>query len=276
MRWRPASMQPVYAMLAVPLLALWVFACTDSTTSVEPNDNGVISVKIISQLQQTGLPGEELREPLRVQATEMIKDKEEPVPDIVVNFVVTSGGGFMYAGTAATDKDGIAADYWTIGPSLEDDNRVEVRSVDSDGTKHVWGTFYAYPAPDIDPPDVSFDMCIPEHLPGVGHPVPGGNCGSTFSAYPGEEVLIWAEADDCNSGGSDVWWKGLRVDDWPSPSSHWGINPWSGDEFDCFQNGWTTFVVLPDWKQGSHAVLVEAEDQWGNGGFAVGELIVLK
>ena len=66
-----------------------------------------------------------------------------PVPDYLVNFVVVDGGGSVFAGAALTSHEGLAIDYWTLGPVLGEQH-VEVRSVNSNtGQKEVWGTFVA-------------------------------------------------------------------------------------------------------------------------------------
>jgi len=273
MRWRIPTIA-----LAVPILAFLAYACTDSTILVEPAETGgVISFAIISGQDQVAHPDQELPEPLVVQATEMGADgKEAVVSGVVVNFVVTFGGGSVWAGAAATDKDGIAADYLTLGPEYYVTNRVEVRSVDSDGQKHVWDTFTAMAKEDATPPWVSFVLCSPD----PDNPqYPAEDCsfggGDTFS--PGDEYLIFVDAVDywdpvTRRAGMSTVFDG-RVDGQPV----FGVAIATSDDPPSFQATSPVLVVPPEYKGGETIpIVVWVIDDDRNIGTAVGELVVAK
>ncbi|MEO8200468.1 MAG: kelch repeat-containing protein [Gemmatimonadota bacterium] len=124
----------------LPLVAAWALAsCTD--TSQEPTQGDFpISLSVFSGNGQTGQAGQELAQPLQVLATD---GNNQPIPNQIVNFVVTSGGGSVFAGTALTNASGIAAEVWRLGTVAGQAHTVEVRAVDPDGTKHVFGVFTA-------------------------------------------------------------------------------------------------------------------------------------
>src|SRR5437773_2756394 len=84
--------------------------------------NGTISLHIVSANNQSGVVNTELSQPLVVQAT---NSDGIALVDLTVNFRVVSGGGSMYAGTASTDTEGTAADYWTLGTSTAQAQKVE-------------------------------------------------------------------------------------------------------------------------------------------------------
>jgi hypothetical protein len=89
---------------------------------------------------QSGPPGTELPEPLVVR---LLTGAGRPVPGQIVNFVVTRGGGSVFAGRAITDADGIAKERWTLG-AAPGENEVQARAVDATtGERLVFGTFRA-------------------------------------------------------------------------------------------------------------------------------------
>ena len=125
-------------------LALLFLAIGCGPDATAPSDLGPISLSVVSGNGQSGVVGTELTQPLVIKATD---SKGIVQGGLTVNFRVTSGGGSMYAGTAATDSKGIADDYWTLGTSTAQTQRVEVRAVLSSGQKQVYGTFTATPLP---------------------------------------------------------------------------------------------------------------------------------
>ncbi len=184
----------------IPIAALFAVCAAlscESTEVVEPPDSGFPTLSIVAGQDQVGHPGEELPEPLVVQAVEIVDGKETPVAGVVVNFVVTAGGGSVFAGAASTDKEGYAADYLTLG--LDYTNKVEVRSVDTNGQKHVWGTFTARAKDDATPPyaDVWFWCRDPENPQW-----PAEDCPSEF--YPGDEYVLRVWAIDPHDPVSDL------------------------------------------------------------------------
>lgn len=109
-----------------------------------PIDLGQISLLVVSGDGQSGVVGTELPQPLVIRAT---TSRGIVIPDLTVNFVVTSGGGSMFAGSASTNSRGIAADYWTLGTSMAQAQTVEVRAVLANGQKQVFGVFTATALP---------------------------------------------------------------------------------------------------------------------------------
>jgi len=108
----------------------------------------------------------------------------------IVNFVVASGGGSVFAGASVTNVDGVAQERWTLGLSTAEPQRVEVRAVDpSTGEPKVFGVFQATALPGpvsrIAFPDRLGDVqLVPEHtavpdpdpvtaLDAYENPVPG-------------------------------------------------------------------------------------------------------
>jgi hypothetical protein len=78
-------------------------------------------------------------------------DKGHVVKGQVVNFVVTAGGGHVFAGTAITNADGVAQERWTLGAAGA--QALEARAVDaSTGQALVFATFTATATLVIGPP----------------------------------------------------------------------------------------------------------------------------
>jgi hypothetical protein len=122
------------------LLAVPWGACTDA--DVTDVDLSTLSLTIVGDPHRTGTAGQELAEPVTVYLEKMDGKKVVPANKVTVNFVVTEGGGKVFAGAGVTDESGLASDYWTLGPT-PGSNTLEVRAVTGDGTKHVYGTFTA-------------------------------------------------------------------------------------------------------------------------------------
>jgi hypothetical protein len=94
---------------------------------------------------QSGTVGAELPDPLVVK---VVDEDGKPVRGQVVNFRVVSGGGSVFAGSALTNKDGIAQERWTLGAVARDSQKVEVRAVDSGtGQGVVFAVFHATATP---------------------------------------------------------------------------------------------------------------------------------
>jgi hypothetical protein len=137
------SRVPFTAAAVLSLTAMFfVMGCGPDATA--PPDLGQISLLIVSGNGQSGVVGTELPQPLVIKAT---NSKGAIISGLTVNFRVTNGNGSMFAGSATTDGKGIAADYWTLGTSTIQQQRVEVRAVSSAGTKQVFGVFSATTLP---------------------------------------------------------------------------------------------------------------------------------
>lgn len=124
---------------ALVAFAAVIASCTDSPE--QPSQRGLpISLLVFSGNNQIGTAGQELPQPIKVLAT---NSNNQPIAGQVVNFVVTTGGGSVFAGTALTDANGIAAEVWRVGTVAGSVQTVEVRAVAPDGTKQVFGVFTA-------------------------------------------------------------------------------------------------------------------------------------
>lgn len=137
-----------YPLCRTPWVLAAVLAAATSACSGEiaaPRASaGPARLVIVSGNAQTGHAGQELSQPLVVR---VVDDNGDPVADQVVNFRVVSGGGSTFAGATETDVNGIAQDYWTLGPdsTFIPGQRLEVRAVNpTTGEKQVLGTFNAF------------------------------------------------------------------------------------------------------------------------------------
>src|SRR5687768_2418110 len=113
-------------------------ACDDSTGS---KAGPAARLDIVGGNAQTAPVGTELPQPLVVKVTDA---KGRPVKGQVVNFVVTAGGGKVFAGASITNDDGVAQERWTLGTVAGAPQTLEVRAVDSTtGQALVFATFTA-------------------------------------------------------------------------------------------------------------------------------------
>ena len=95
-----------------------------------------------------------------------------------MNFVVTEGGGSVFAGTALTDDEGLAKDFWTLG--FPGPQEVQVRAVDSKtGAKLVFATFEA----------TAFGITTQSPLPDG---VVGVTYSETLTTAGGSGTVTWA------------------------------------------------------------------------------------
>jgi hypothetical protein len=129
--------------LLLALALLTAAACEN------PNDSGQRAparLVVVSGDLQSDTVGKEVAQPLVVR---VVDDRDRPVRNQLVNFVVTTGGGAVFAGSAVTNADGEARERWTLGTVAGDTQRVEARAVDaSTGQAIVFGTFRAVGVPD--------------------------------------------------------------------------------------------------------------------------------
>ena len=124
--------------------AVAIFSCDGSTETV---DLTPAALQKVSGDQQPGVVGRQLSDPLVVRVTNADGD---PIAGVLVNFVVTSGGGSVFAGSGLTNSSGIAQERWTLGTSTSVMQRVEARAVDNDsGEPIVFATFTAVASPDV-------------------------------------------------------------------------------------------------------------------------------
>jgi alpha-tubulin suppressor-like RCC1 family protein len=101
---------------------------------------------VVSGDLQADTVGKELAQPLVVR---VVDERDRPVRNQLVNFVVTAGGGSVFAGSAITNAQGEARERWTLGTVAGDTQRVEARAVDpATGQRIVFATFRAIGVPD--------------------------------------------------------------------------------------------------------------------------------
>ena len=123
------------ALLGTVLVAL-ALGCNEATRE---GSAGEIHLQVIDGGEQIAVPGQELPEPIVVRVTD---DDGRPVSGILINFVVTVGGGHVFAGSALTNADGEARERWTLG--VEGENLLEARGVDqATGDAIVYATIRA-------------------------------------------------------------------------------------------------------------------------------------
>jgi hypothetical protein len=182
-------------------------ACENPAENEEPPP---ISFIIVSGDGQTGAVGAELPDVLVVRVTKQIGRATVGVPLHLVNFRVVTGGGSVFAGSALTDLQGYARDYWTLGPD-EGENVLEVRSVNpSTGEKRVFARFTAdgvVPKPEVcngldddldgTDDDPSWTYCL------AG--VPAANTDGINSCTDGYVDLNAVAADGCERLAAGRW-----------------------------------------------------------------------
>lgn len=133
MRW--FSRTPFLLLMLVAVTA----ACSRSAP-VAVLDSSLATQAVLIGNGQVAAAGTELPRPIVVR---VLDDASRPVQGQIVNFVVTTGGGEVYAGAAVSDERGMARDWWTLGPQ-PGINRLEARAVNSTtGEAIVFGTFVA-------------------------------------------------------------------------------------------------------------------------------------
>src|SRR5512139_458184 len=133
------AMRTRHPVIALLLSTALLAACAEQPT--ESANAGPVSLVIVAGDAQVGVAGTELPIALKVR---VLADNNRPRVGFLVNFRVTKGAGRMYAGSAITDKDGYAQDYWTLGNELFVTQQVDVVAVDpTSGAKLNYGSFTA-------------------------------------------------------------------------------------------------------------------------------------
>ncbi|HEX5872676.1 MAG TPA: Ig-like domain-containing protein, partial [Longimicrobium sp.] len=84
------------------LLGLLAAGCTGELVG---GGHAPASMDIVSGNDQQATVGQELPQPLVVK---VVDEQGRPVRNQLVNFRVTAGGGSVFAGSALTNRDGIA------------------------------------------------------------------------------------------------------------------------------------------------------------------------
>ena len=127
------------------LLAAALAAC-DRDPNVDPGPEYPPRGEIVSGDLQQDTVGDRLPQAIAVRVTDQ---EGEPIAGQTVSFVVTAGGGSLFAATAQTSADGVASNQWTLGTVAGDTQRVEARMIDPEsGQPVVLATFRAVGVPD--------------------------------------------------------------------------------------------------------------------------------
>src|SRR2546426_4737317 len=142
---------------------------------------GPLSLSVVSGNNQTAPPGTELPDPIVARVED---SRGHPVKGQIVNFVVVSGGGSVFAGAAISGGDGIVQERWTVG--FSGPQQVEARAVDNvTGAKLTFATF-TVTLTDVAPPVVTDVATSP----------PNPVAGSPFD--------LTAVVNDAATGGSNI------------------------------------------------------------------------
>src|SRR2546425_4128204 len=153
---------------------------------------GPLSLSVVSGNNQSGPPGTELPDPIVARVED---SRGHAVKGQIVNFVVVSGGGSVFAGAAISGGDGIVQERWTLGAAGP--QQLEARAVDNvTGAKLTFAIFTAT-LTDVQPPVVSNVTTSPANP----------TAGTPFD--------ITATVSDAATGGSNIAAASYTVDGGP-------------------------------------------------------------
>jgi hypothetical protein len=175
------------ALAIAPVLS----ACSEPPLHPAPIPASAITTSIVAGDGQVGRVAQRLPDPLVVRA---VDSGGNPQAGQLVNFVVTSGGGSAFAGSALTNDQGLALEYWTLGP-VEGTQTLEARAVDtSTGEKLLFGVFTATAVRDgaaasvtVDPSGMELRVQETRQLTATASDAAGNELSRTF---------LWSSSDD--------------------------------------------------------------------------------
>ena len=128
------------------LLAAASLAACDRDPTVDPGPAYPPRGEVVSGDLQQDTVGDRLPQLISIRVTDQEGD---PIAGQTVSFVVTAGGGSLFAATSQTSADGVASNQWTLGTVAGDTQRVEARMIDPEsGQPVVLATFRAVGVPD--------------------------------------------------------------------------------------------------------------------------------
>ena len=128
----PSRLARRAALLLAGAATLLVLGCGGGDG--DGNDSAAFAdLSLVSGANQTQVVATALAQPLTVRLSDAAG---RPVAGQGVGFVVVSGGGTVFAGTAVSDANGHASERWTLG-TLAGIQRLEARSVTPDGSARV-------------------------------------------------------------------------------------------------------------------------------------------
>jgi len=176
-----------YARIAGLLVLASCVAPVDTDQAV-----GSLSLSVVSGDNQTAPPGTELPNPLVARVED---SRGHVVRGQIVNFVVVSGGGSVFAGAAISGGDGVVQERWTVG--FSGPQQVEARAVDNQtGEKLTFAIFTAT-------------------LTDVQLPVVTGVATSPVNPLTGTPFDLTAVVSDTFTGGSNIVAASYTVDSGP-------------------------------------------------------------
>jgi hypothetical protein len=142
-------LRPLSLSQLVPLAlasAFVVTACAERSATA-PSGMIHVTLSIAAGNTQKGPVNVALPTALRVQ---VLNTAGAPVPNVVLRFVVTSGGGSVPDSTVTTGADGYAKEQWTLGPRLGPQT-LQARAATADtGGAGSYGNFTAMGTPPND------------------------------------------------------------------------------------------------------------------------------
>jgi hypothetical protein len=104
------------------IICLTIAACSDSSG---PDLRQSLSLQVVSGDSQIDTVARTLPDPIIIR----IEDTAgRAVRGQIVNFVVTAGGGSVFAGSAITNEQGQAQEIWTLGTAAGE-QELEARAV---------------------------------------------------------------------------------------------------------------------------------------------------
>jgi len=111
--------------------SLWLLAvtaaCTDGGGTASLQAGPPAAVIVVVGDSQTAPVHTQLPAAIRVRVNDA---QGRAVPDQLVNFVVTAGGGSVFAGASQTDDQGEALDFWTLGDGAGT-QQLEARAIEN-------------------------------------------------------------------------------------------------------------------------------------------------
>ena len=142
---RARALRPHAALL---LTAIAIGACSTAPSATAPNSaTSPVSLNVVGGGSQRAPVNTTLPQAIRVQ---VLDNSGHPVPNFLLNFVVTSGGGHVFGGVEETNSSGYADEQWTLGPRLGPQT-LEARQVNSwTGVAASYGKFTATGTPPND------------------------------------------------------------------------------------------------------------------------------
>jgi len=270
----PFPIEPLRStLLALSLLGF--ASCSDSTgPSGGGANNTPARMDIAGGDLQTAQVTQELAQPLVVR---VLNDKGKPVSGQLVNFVVTSGAGHAFAGSALTNADGEARERWTLG-TVADTQKVEARAVDAtSGEATVFAVFRAIATPGA-PATVaplgsgSFTALpgapLPDSISAVvkdqyGNPVPGTAVVWTVKAGGGS-VSPGTSNTGANGVARTAWTLGGQIDSTQVLEAAAGLT---------VKSQFTANVKVP---VNAQVVVVSGDDQTGSAGGSLAQPLVVR